>query len=113
MEVIQGLHVDIPGQELKELMLERLGYHKRLVAKLEKKSDEISTIEEEMEDESAEISKLSNAGYATSFKEGLKKHKDQVIYYHFMVGHVNVNAIYRLNEQELRRLGIQPPDRHY
>lgn len=112
-EIIQGLNVDVPGQELKELMQERLGYHKHRIEVLKAKITKETEDDAEADEAAAEISKLSNAGFAATLKEQVKKHQDQTVYYKFMVNHINMNAIYRLNESELQRLGIQTPQHRY
>lgn len=110
--LIQGLHVDVKGTELKELLLGRLKYHQDKVAGYEKQLGEMRKIDKALAEEAEAISKFSNASPAQSLEQAVKKHRDQTIYYRFVADHVVTTATYRLGEQELYRLGISS-ERHY
>ncbi len=106
MEIINGLHVDVPGAELKELMAARLKHHQEKAEFYEVQHKKMAEVDAEMAKEAAIHSKISNSA-AETIESALKRHQNNIIYYKFMVNHVNVGAIYRLTENELQRLGIQ------
>lgn len=110
--LIQGLHVDVKGTELKELLLGRLKYHQDKVANYDKQLNELKKVDKALAEDAEAISKFSNASPAQSLEQAIKKHKDQTIYYRFVADHVITTATYRLGEQELYRLGISS-ERHY
>jgi hypothetical protein len=107
MELIQGLHIDVPGTEMKTLFEGRLRYHQEKVEKLQLQLASFKKLDKELADEAASIGKISNSSPAASIEQVIKKHADQVVYYSFMVAHVVIGATYRLNQGELFVLGIQ------
>lgn len=111
-ELIQGLHIDISGKELKGLLEGRLKYHADKVAAYEKQFIQFDKVDRALAEDAELISKTNSASPRQSLEQAIKKHKDQTIYYKFMADHVVVVATYRLGEQELSRLGIQS-DRYY
>jgi hypothetical protein len=109
VELIVGLHIDVPGPEMKEIFEGRLRYHKEKVATLEGQIERLRKIDAELADEAENIGKVSNSStMAQSLEAQLKKHRDQAVYYTFMVKHVVTGATYRLSQHELQTLGIQP-----
>lgn len=110
--IIEGLHVDVKGTELKDLLLGRLKYHLDKVSNYEKQLVELKRVDKALAEDAESISKFSTASPAQSLEQAIKKHKDQTVYYRFVADHVITTATYRLGENELLRLGIQS-ERHY
>jgi hypothetical protein len=105
--LIEGLHVDVKGTELKELLLGRLKYHNDKVSNYEKQLVELKRVDKALAEDAEQISKFSTQSPAQSLEQAIKKHKDQTIYYRFVADHIITAAVYRLGEHELQRLGIQ------
>lgn len=108
MELIQGLHVDVPGSEMKTLFEGRLRYHSDKAEKLQAQLVKFTEIDQALADDAHGIGKISSGGGAVgNLESSIKKHRDQTVYYSFMVDHVVVGATYRLSNGELLSLGIQ------
>lgn len=105
--MIQGLQIDVKGSELKTMFENRLKYHADKATALQGNLEKLSDIEKTMDAEAESIGKFSNASPRSSLETTIKKHKDQTIYYKFMVDHVVVDETYRLAEADLYKLGIQ------
>lgn len=108
--MIEGLQIDIKGSELKTMLENRLKYHKDKAKALLGNLEKLTDIEKTMDAEAEAIGKFSNASPRSSLESTIKKHKDQSIYYKFMVDHVVVDETYRLSETDLYKLGIQGRD---
>lgn len=107
-QIITGLHIDVPSDELKTLLLGRLKYHQDKAAAYTVNAAKMREIDKELGQDAEQISKVSNSRNPTSeLEQAVKKHKDQAVYYDFMAKHVIANSTYRLDETALVRLGIQ------
>jgi hypothetical protein len=112
-EIINGLQIEVPAEELKTMLLGRLKYHQEKVTVYKDQYEKMAKVEGMLAEEATQISKTSNSRNPTDgIKEAIKKHEDQKVYYKFMSEHVVAGAVYRLNEQDLIRLGVQA-DRYY
>lgn len=107
MELIQGIHIDVPGSEMKSLFESRLKYHQDKVAKLEGQLGVFKQLDKELAEEANEINRGSNSFPASNLEDTLRKHKNYIVYFKFMVEHVVVDATYRLGKDELLELGIR------
>lgn len=106
-EVINGIHIDISGKELKKIYLDRVSYHTQKVSKYEQLHARAKEVDGELEDEAEQIGKLSSSfNRADSIAVKIKDAKKQITYFSFMASHVKEDAIFRLSESELVRLGI-------
>lgn len=110
--LIIGLHVDVPGAELKDLLDGRLRHHEQRLTGYQKQFEDMRKLTQELDEEAAKITKTSMRSPLESIEEAIRKHQNQMVYYRFMASHVNIQAIYRLSEADLVRLGIQA-DRGY
>jgi hypothetical protein len=104
--MIEGLHADVPGEELKELLSGRYKYHSDKVKTYEAQLVQLEQFDKTMENLAASMSKTSNATPADSVRQAVKTHRNQAIYYKFMAEHVVVTETYRLESSELVSLGI-------
>jgi hypothetical protein len=105
-QIIEGLHVDVSSTELKLLLLGRLKYHEDKAGFYEKQLVEMKKLDQVMAEEAAQIGKTSNRSPAESIDGAIKNHKDQAIFYKFVAEHVIEGATYRLDEQDLQRIGV-------
>jgi hypothetical protein len=108
MELIQGLHIDVPGSEMKTLFEGRLKYHQEKADALGRQIEQFRKLDKALAEEADNIGKVSNSSPAQSLEQSAKKHRDQTVYYRFMVDHVVMGATYRLSQSELQTLGIMP-----
>jgi hypothetical protein len=112
-EIISGLQIEVPAEELKTMLLGRLKHHQEKVRVYKDQYEKMLQVEGMLDEEATSISKTSNSRKPTDgVKDAIKKHEDQTVYYKFMSEHVVSGAVYRLNEQDLIRLGVQA-DRFY
>mgnify|MGYP003453404398 CR=1 FL=1 len=105
--LIVGLHVDVSGSELKQLLEGRLEHHRARAANYHKQLDDMRKMTQGLDEEAAKISKSSMRSPLDSIEEAIRKHQNQIVYYTFMAAHVVIAATYRLAENDLLRLGIQ------
>lgn len=106
--MIEGLHCDVEGKELKALLGGRLDYHTDRLKSYETQLDQMRTMNKNLEEEARQIGKTSTRSPIESLEEAIKRHQNQCIYYKFMAEHVVPSETYRLSEQDLYRLGISP-----
>lgn len=107
--MIEGLHVDVPSAELKELLIKRLHHHESRISFYTKQLAEIEKVDDALRAEAQQYSKVSNAsGPVDSIRTSIQRHKDQCIYYRFVSEHLVPGETYRLEESDLRRLGFSP-----
>lgn len=115
--MIEGLHVDVPGTELKTMLGKRLEYHQEKVVAYEKQlgnakeqRDRLKALEADFADKAEEIGKFQNSSSVRDpvpeLENKIRSHKDQCVYYKFMAEHTVVAETYRLAESDLVRLGI-------
>jgi hypothetical protein len=104
--MINGLHIDVQGAELRDLLKGRLEYHERRAREYADQLVRLESLQQNMERELGAIQKTSNASPIDSVKQALTRHKNQVVYYKFVSDHVNLSETYRLSENELERIGI-------
>lgn len=112
LQIISGIQIDVPADELKRLLLGRLEYHQEKVKAYEKQMTQLVEMERSLADEADRIGKTSNASPKESVQQAITKHKDKSIYYRFVAEHVVANAVYRLSENDLVRIGVQS-ERYY
>ena len=112
MATIEGLRIDVKAAEMKKLLLARLEYHRKRKTHYEQQAKKLAQIDAALAKEAETFSKTSNASPAETMQAAIKKHYDQAIYYKFMAEHVIAGATYRLSENDLFRLGVNP-ERHY
>mgnify|MGYP001564625174 FL=1 len=106
-QIITGLHIDVPSDELKGLLLARLKYHEAKVEFYSKQFEELRKVDVAMAADAETFSKTSNRSPSESLEQAVKKHKDQAIYYKFVAEHLVVGATYRLDEHALVKIGVQ------
>lgn len=111
-QIISGLHIDVGSDELKTLLLGRLKYHEDKAAFYEKQLGEMRKIDAALSAEAQEFAKTSTRTPAEALEQSVKKHRDQTVYYRFVADHLVKDAVYRLTEADLTRLGIQS-ERYY
>ncbi len=111
-ELIQGLHVDVTATELQCLLEGRLKYHQDKITAYSAQLVQLNKVDAALAEDAEMISKTSGTSPKSSLDQAIKKHRDQSVYYAFMAKHVVSGATYRLNEQDLTRLGIQS-ERYY
>ena len=104
-QIIIGLHIDVASAELKSLLQGRLKFHEDKASFYEKQLGEMRKIDTALA-EAQEFSKVTNRGPMESLEQSIKKHRDQVVFYRFTADHVVPDAIYRLSESDLTRLGM-------
>lgn len=106
--MIEGLHVDVTGQEMKRLYEGRAEYHQKKVAFYERQVAQHEEMERELGPEEREIAKTSNASPRRQADTKLQEHSNLVTYYKFAAEHVCLSETYRLSKQDLYSLGIAP-----
>lgn len=104
---IDGLQVDVPSAELKELLKARLTYHQHKVDAAQKQLVELERIDRALAEEAEGQGKFTNASMSDSIRQVLEKHKKQVVYYSFMATHVVPDESYRLTVDDLVKLGVK------
>lgn len=105
--MIEGLHVDVSSAELKEMLLGRLKYHQEKTTAYERQLADLTKIQAAFDEEAQRMSKMSNQGPKESLESAIKRHREQSIFYRFVSEHVVPNETYRLDENDLTRLGVQ------
>jgi hypothetical protein len=104
--MITGLHVDVPSAELKILLQKRLEHHQSKVRLYQEQVEKMQQVNAALQQEAEGFHKGSTRSPEESLRESILKHENHAIYYRFMAEHVIPDETYRLNEQDLMRLGI-------
>jgi hypothetical protein len=103
--MVQGLQIDVKSEELIKILKERLDHHQAKADTYEAKAKElgaqIKAIEEDME-----FGKVSGGTPIEQLSKKAREHKDQAVWYNFMITHVVQQDTYRLDQRDLQRLGI-------
>lgn len=105
--VVHGLQIDVPSEEMRELLQSRLTYHQHKVEAAQQQKSKLLAIDADLAKEADEIGKFSNSSMANTIDQTIDKHKKEVVYFSFMVKHVIPNTAYRLAIDDLIRLGIR------
>ena len=103
--MIQGLQVDVKSDELKAIIEERFKHHTDRSEVYAKKAEELKKSIAGLEEDLA-VSKVSNGSAADGLEGKSREHKDKATYYKFLLDHVIQNDVYRLGQEDLKRLGI-------
>ena len=103
--MIEGLQVDVKSAELKKILEERLDYHANKAKTYAKAAADLRQSVKAIEDDMS-VGKVSGANPAQNLEQQAKTHTDSVNYYTFMLDHVITDDIYRLGQEDLRRLGV-------
>lgn len=103
--MIAGLQVDVKSAELKKILEERLDYH---VEKAKTYTTAATNLRKSMKDieEDMSVGKVSSGNPAANLEQQAKTHTDSSHYYKFMLEHVIQDDVYRLGQDDLRRLGV-------
>lgn len=104
--MIEGLHADVTGTELKTMLEGRKKYHEDKRAFYERQRIEIEKAERALADEAKSMGKTHTRSPLEAVDDALRKHDAQIIYYTFMAAHVNLSETYRLSDHDLVRLGV-------
>jgi len=105
--MIEGLQIDVPAPELKQLLIDRLNYHQHKVEAFEKQLAAFEKLHIGLDEEALAIGKVSNSSPQQGIEQAIKRHRDQCVYYRFVSEHIVPHETYRLAEGDLVRLGIQ------
>lgn len=107
--MIEGLHVDVSGVEMKKLYESRAEYHSKKAAKLEAEFGKAKRLDDDFDDEAELLGKISNTNnLANSVELRLRQARGQALYFAFAAEHVNVHETYRLSRDDLYVLGVAP-----
>jgi hypothetical protein len=105
--MIEGLHLDVKGSELKNLLDARTSHHADKARFYRQQLDSMKKLDAEMEAERLEMVKTSSGqGPTEAVRASVKKHQDLVAFYTFAAAHIVVDEVYRLAERDLHRIGI-------
>lgn len=116
-QIITGLQIDLPAEELKGILASRIGYYtgkaekyEKHVALLAKNNAKLDELDAELAAEAEEIGKYANSMVTkndiTSWKAKVLTAKNQANYFKFMSEHVVSGATYRLDNTALQLLGV-------
>jgi len=101
--MIQGLHIDITGVEVKARFQRRADMHtEKLAGYLRQRESLASTM-----DPRDMVSQGSMRSPLADLDEKIRTHRDGASYCAFMVEHVITSETYRLSEAELFRMGVE------
>lgn len=103
--MIQGLQVDVKSDELKSIIEERFKHHTERSEVYAKKAEELKKTIAGLEEDLL-VGKVSNGTASDSLETKAREHKDKATYFKFMLDHVIQNDVYRLAQEDLKRLGI-------
>lgn len=107
MELITGIHIDISGDELGALLGTKVMHHDKKAEAYREQALQLTKSDEILADEAEEIQKYtSNTQPADAMKAQVRHHRDKAIYYRFLLAFVIKGAVYRLDEADLRRIGV-------
>ncbi len=117
-QIINGLQIDVPAEELKAILASRIGYYDLKASKYTKaleKDVKLQAAQDEVDAELAEeaeaIGKYANSSMgstnrADQLKAKITQAKNQANYFKFMSEHVVTGATYRLDNTALQLVGI-------
>lgn len=103
--MIEGLKLDVNGPELVMHLNDRAGVHEKKAEIYAKQIGAIKQAEDEDEDERDAWANASNDPKA-DLRRRMRDHQRKAGMFRFMAGHVLVDEIYRLSEQDLTRLEL-------
>lgn len=116
-QIITGLQIDIPAEELKAILASRIGYYEGKAAKyekhiatLEKNNVKLEELDAELAAEANEIGKYMNSTVpkndTDAWKAKVHTSRNQAKYFKFMSEHVVNGATYRLDNTALQLIGV-------
>lgn len=105
-EVIEGLLLQVPGSEVKELLQKKASYHRGRAADYQKTYDTLVAVLGPIKDE--DMPKMSSYGSddRSKSKEGIERHTAKAEEDEFLATHIVVGAMYQLDTNDLTRLGV-------
>lgn len=101
--MIQGLHIDITGAEVKARFQRRADMHTEKLAGYLRQRENL----EANMDPRDKLSHGSMRSPLADLDEKIRAHRDGATYCAFMVEHVVTSETYRLSETELFRMGVE------
>lgn len=105
-EVIEGLTLHVPGTEVKDLLNKKAAYHRGRAADYQKTYDTLVAVLGPVDEE--DMPKMSSMGEndRTKAKNGIERHTNNAIEDEFLAAHIVTDAAYRLDTNDLQRLGV-------
>ena len=104
--MIEGLHFDIPADELESHLNDRHGHH---TGRVETYAKQIK----DFEDNKIEGMAYTNGDPIKAMKDKKAEHDSLVAKYAFLRDHVITGETYRLSEDDLRKIEMLPLARYY
>jgi hypothetical protein len=104
--LIVGLHIDVPGSEIRDLLIKKAEHHALRHASYVR---ELANLETALGGVPMERQGFSShpSDPRQSFRQKVKEHARQLKHTRFLAAHVVLDATYRLSVNELDRLGVQ------
>jgi type IV secretory pathway VirB4 component len=109
--MVTGLQIDIPSDELKKLMEERLAHCNEKQTVYEQEAKTLRASVQKLEGD-LKVGKGGGFNPAETLEQNATKYRELAAWYKFMLEHVIKNETYRLSTEDLRLLGITARDRY-
>lgn len=104
--MIEGIHVDVLADEMKELLLGRKVHHEKKLSLYKQQLESMLATEAALKEETLSVGKFSNASPIKTMEESVERHTSCIAFYDFLAKHVVTGETYRLGQDDLRQLGI-------
>lgn len=98
-DVIEGVPLDIPGDKLRDLLLQVADHHEQRKQKYARQIADIDS-------EDPHVEEYSNQNPVETLENRLDTHGEKMVMRHFQAEYIDPDKTYRLTKRQVKDLGI-------